>query len=796
MGFARYRSQPGRLRWALATGACALAVLGGSAGLPVEAKKPTVRNPEDMLIVDCLLPGQVRRLGAQATFMSARRPIRTTQADCQIRGGEYVAYDRANYQTALKVWMEQASAGSAEAQNYVGEIYLKGLGIEPDYEMAALWLQRAASQGFNRARVNLGFLYEQGLGVPEDRARALALYREASGATDELLFASAVQVELQARDAEIGSLRQTVEQQRQEGAQLRARIAELESQLASRRQALQASQAELQATQSRLAEARQATGADFVAVDRQRQAVGAREAEVQQLVASLDLEKQALERRREQLRVQQLALGEREAAGSEDAVLQQIREQAAQLEQALADARQRAEATQIRLAASEAALELERDKYRAEIAALEQQAAGRQQDDWQLMKLLEGQLAQRESEIRLAQAEIASLSRQVALGGERMLAAAPTIEMIDPPLTLTRGRPVAMLRGPADRRSLTGRVGNPQAVQRLTVNGTPVILGDNGLFRASVEVAPAGSTIQIAALDRAGGESSLEFMLMPQAQAGGSAGAAASAARASVPSGVKLGRYHAIVIGNNSYQSPAYPSLQSAVNDATAVAELLRSRYGYKTSLLLNASRFQMLSALNDAREALGPEDNLLVYYAGHGEIADDGRQGYWIPVDGQAGLANTWVSTTAVSEILETMKARHVLVVADSCYAGAMTRTGSPVANAAIAEGKWDDWVRTMAAGRSRVVLTSGGVQPVPDTGTGKHSFFARAFLNTLEDNNRLLEAQQLFRQVTASLALAAIDAPITQVPEYSPIQFAGHETGDFFFLPAGDSGARRSGP
>jgi hypothetical protein len=74
-----------------------------------------------MLIVDCLLPGQIRSLGRQATFMSARRPIRTSQADCQIRGGEFVSYDRANYQTALKVWLDQAMAGSAEAQNNVGE---------------------------------------------------------------------------------------------------------------------------------------------------------------------------------------------------------------------------------------------------------------------------------------------------------------------------------------------------------------------------------------------------------------------------------------------------------------------------------------------------------------------------------------------------------------------------------------------------------------------------------------------------------------------------------------------------
>src|SRR6185369_9139671 len=121
------------------------------------------RNPEDLLIVDCLLPGTMRKLGKSTTFMGARRPVRTTQADCEIRGGEYVAYDRANYQTALKVWMGQAELGDVEAQNYVGEIYLKGLGTDPDYAKSAEWFGKAATQGSRRARINLGYQYEQGL---------------------------------------------------------------------------------------------------------------------------------------------------------------------------------------------------------------------------------------------------------------------------------------------------------------------------------------------------------------------------------------------------------------------------------------------------------------------------------------------------------------------------------------------------------------------------------------------------------------------------------------------------------
>lgn len=76
----------------------------------------SVPNADELLVVDCLLPGQIRRLGRQLTFLGARRAIKTTARDCEICGGEYVAYDRATYQTALKVWQPLAEKGDAAAQ--------------------------------------------------------------------------------------------------------------------------------------------------------------------------------------------------------------------------------------------------------------------------------------------------------------------------------------------------------------------------------------------------------------------------------------------------------------------------------------------------------------------------------------------------------------------------------------------------------------------------------------------------------------------------------------------------------
>ncbi|MCK5665345.1 MAG: hypothetical protein KAI17_17780, partial [Thiotrichaceae bacterium] len=88
----------------------------------------TSGDANGFLIVDCLLPGQVRKMGKLSTYISPRRPIKTSTANCEYRGGEYIAYDRADYKTALKVWLAAAQEGDAKAQTYVGEAYEKGLG--------------------------------------------------------------------------------------------------------------------------------------------------------------------------------------------------------------------------------------------------------------------------------------------------------------------------------------------------------------------------------------------------------------------------------------------------------------------------------------------------------------------------------------------------------------------------------------------------------------------------------------------------------------------------------------------
>lgn len=800
-------SRPARRPW---MGALGVAIAVALTGLPVEAPQAAIRNPEDVMIVDCLLPGQVRKLGRVSTYMSARRPIRTSQADCEIRGGEFVSFDRANYQTALEVWMGQAQAGDAEAQNYVGEIYAKGLGREPDYAKAAEWFQKAVDQGLKRSMINLGYLYEEGLGVGKDLPKALNLYRQASGSTDDdLVFESTVTVTEEAQ-AEIETLRATVDTQKQEAEELRERVQDLEQQLSDRKRALQQSRSELESARAEVVAKQTAMDPQGSAeLDAMRQQVDADEKALAQERATLDAERAAWKSKVDadraklaELRAEEKALATKTAgaAPSSDDTrdLARVRAAATELALALDSAETKFTQMQTQLASNEAKLAAQQSKFDAERKKMQAQLAASQQDR-ELLLLLEKKLSEKQREVTRQRDQIASLEQQVtggapasggrpAASGGVATTAGLVLEILEPAITATRGRSAAMVRNQTGTTEIMGRVISGAGVSTVQVNGKPVAVGAGGVFRTSVPVVAAGSVVQIAALDRAGKKANQSFTLLP-APAGSVGAAAPTASTAGIPKGVTLGRYHALVIGNDQYSG--YPKLTSAVNDSKKVGAVLQTRYGFKTRVLNNANRFEILSALNDMRESLGPNDNLLVYFAGHGELEAGTQQGYWIPVDGQADAPKTWISNRAITDILNTMQARHVMVVADSCYSGAMTRASVPTFSQAIAPAQWVQWLKSASASRSRTALTSGGLAPVPDSSSGGNSLFAKAFVNALEDNNKLLEGRKLFRNVTVTVAAGASEAALAQQPEYAPIRFAGHEAGEFFFMPSGRAAA-----
>lgn len=238
------------------------------------------------------------------------------------------------------------------------------------------------------------------------------------------------------------------------------------------------------------------------------------------------------------------------------------------------------------------------------------------------------------------------------------------------------------------------------------------------------------------------------------------------------------GTNYALVIGNNDYLR--LTPLKTAIHDAQAVGTLLNQRYGFQVTIVTNATRANMLRAFDEFRAKLTPADSLLIYYAGHGWLDTEAERGFWIPVDAELGNRANWLSNADISDTLKAMRARHVMVVADSCYSGTLTRDAGRGISLPVARDTRLDRIRRL---RSRTALTSGGLEPVLDGGGDGHSVFARAFLTTLQENTGILDGTDVFHQVRNRVRLNA-----EQSPQYSNIRFTGHQVGgDFLFTARG---------
>ncbi len=705
-----------------ALAALALVGLSCAPAAPPKAAETRPANPaqpaDAFLVVDCLMPGQIRRLGNQVTYVGARRAEKTTARDCEIRGGEYVAYDRADYKTALQVWMDGAQRGDAKSQMYVGEIYEKGLGVPPDYAAAAQWYRRAAEQGYAPAALSLGVLYENGLGVPRDPKQAAQWYGRATGATSVSVDSS--------------------------GAG-RSDVRRLEEQLETLRTDLRTKQAELDRNQQGLAEARRGL----------TQAQG---------------ESQATRTELDRLRRERAGVQGTDAAAV--ARVNDLQRSINESEARLRDKDREAAALQARLARA-------------------QEDAGRQQSDKdrEIQRLRE-QLARTEAETAAQRAGFEQLRREREQAGpeieltqvqivEPQLVALTRDIRVQPTKTASAGQGLALL--------LAGKVKAAGGFQSLTINDREEVVDRDGFFKARVALkGTEGERVNLVALDRAKRKASLEMIVPGRVRvSNASTGPADGAGQIRPAPNLSLGAYHALVIGNNEYKG--FKRLKTAINDAEVVAGILRDRYGFKVKLLRNATRGQILSELNELRQRLTDKDNLLIYYAGHGEMDQKNQRGYWLPVDAEPGNTANWISNIDLSDVLNLMAVKHLLVVADSCYAATLTRSSAGRLEATMTEEELARAVQNLANKRARLVLTSGGVEPVLDNTGGDHSVFAQIFIDTLKANDGVLLGRDVFQRVQLRVNAIAQRWAVPQVPEYAPIKYAGHEGGDFFFLRTG---------
>lgn len=247
---------------------------------------------------------------------------------------------------------------------------------------------------------------------------------------------------------------------------------------------------------------------------------------------------------------------------------------------------------------------------------------------------------------------------------------------------------------------------------------------------------------------------------------------------ANVTKEIKAGKYYALFIGIDAY-SGTWKPLKNAVNDAKALETLLKSQYKFdvvKNLYNAQATRSNIIDQLDWLVANVKENDNLLIYYSGHGELKKELNKGFWVPVDAKTNSTSNYISNSDIQTFLASIPSKHTLLVSDACFSGDIFRgsvTSLPFENSE----KY--YVKTYDL-KSRQAISSGGLEPVMDGGKDGHSIFAYYMLQALKNNSaKYFDASQLYNK---------IKIPVTnnsdQSPDFNPISKAGDEGGNFIFI------------
>lgn len=305
-----------------------------------------------------------------------------------------------------------------------------------------------------------------------------------------------------------------------------------------------------------------------------------------------------------------------------------------------------------------------------------------------------------------------------------------------------------------------GKLVNGNGKQKILVNKKVVEIQSDSVFFADIPLTPGSNplTIDIIADNKIVNYSFFDiYRIVKQVNL-------------AVPS-INYGKYYALIIGINDYSDPSVNKLEKPLKDATEVFDVLTSRYVFdkeNVTLLANPTRKEIVSELDKLTKKVTLQDNLLIFYAGHGNYDATANIGYWLASDASKESTAEWFSNSTLTDQLKRINAKHTLVISDACFSGSIFVSRSAFVDASQS-------IEKAYALKSRQAMTSGSLYEVPD-----NSVFVYYLLDRLGNNNeKYLTAEQLFINIKTAVQN---NGPVEA--KFGDIQGVGHEGGDFVFI------------
>ena len=184
--------------------------------------------------------------------------------------------------------------------------------------------------------------------------------------------------------------------------------------------------------------------------------------------------------------------------------------------------------------------------------------------------------------------------------------------------------------------------------------------------------------------------------------------------------------------------------------------------------LLRNATMADIVTSLDYFAKTVKPNDNFLIFYAGHGVWNANSETGFWLPSDARKTSTLNWFRNSALRDYLREVNSKHTLLITDACFGGSIFKTRAAFSDATVAVNKLYELP-------SRKAMTSGTLTEVPD-----QSAFLKYMIERLNTNKeKYLSSEQLF----SSFRIAVINNS-NALPQYGEIKDVGDQGGDFIFI------------
>ncbi len=310
---------------------------------------------------------------------------------------------------------------------------------------------------------------------------------------------------------------------------------------------------------------------------------------------------------------------------------------------------------------------------------------------------------------------------------------------------------------------LIGRVNDPESTGAIMINKNWITLSEAGIFEFKMNLVKGANPVNLVTVNKMGKMTEMNMVINCSADN-------ASAEAPGVPD-IYRSKYYALLIGVNDYQSDEIADLDNPIKDAEHLYNVLSTKYTFDQDniyLLNNPTQSEIIIKLDELSRELTSDDNLLIFFAGHGYWDNQGNVGYWFPADASRGSTVNWFRNSTLRDFIGSIQTKHTLLIADACFSGAIFKT-----RAAFDEAP--QGIEKLYELPSRKAMTSGNQEEVPD-----ESVFIKYLIKRLEDNEEdFLTSELLF----SSFKTAVMNNSPT-VPQFGVIQNVGDEGGDFVFI------------